>query len=500
MHVHQSRRLHGHSLRWRDLSWRRRIILLFTIFIIIVGAVLLVLYLLGTIQSTWIGIISISFTAFGVVIASFQWLYPVDPDTSRITSYHGIIGKYPSINPNQIIWRERIVQEVYERLINPNISAIVLRGLNGVGTTTLASLICHYAEEQYSSGLGPFIDKALWFYIDATTTFPDLAEELSLNFKKPLPDLNHIASQLQAEQVFKLLDDSKTRRLIVLDFKNPLDKQTKDALADRPGFKEFFKILNSQPCSCRVLVTSRPWSAGSIKDVPDYVQEYNVRGLNEAEGIELLEKYNVEGADNELRSVVKLCSGHPGAIIILTNLLNEDPEHSMSLTTFLGNRAFIQGWMQEVASEYHLHIYNSLEDIQRELLFAFSFYRKPVPIAAVEGLITERLSEESILVALRKLIKHCLFQFLDEKDHYCLHPCIADYAQDHFGNTLNLKRVHIKASIYYQGVVRSHHLGQELESQDIELLKEAIWHLLQADQHTIANKLVEEYKILKYLL
>jgi hypothetical protein len=93
-----------------------------------------------------------------------------------------------------------------------------------------------------------------------------------MNLKKSLPDLSHIASQYQAEQLFKHINTSTMRRLIVLDFKNPLDQQTRDALADRPDFKEFLRILNSHPCHCRFLLTSRPWSS-DISSRSDYIQE-----------------------------------------------------------------------------------------------------------------------------------------------------------------------------------------------------------------------------------
>src|SRR5579864_176 len=155
IHVHPPIRPHGQIHRWRQLSRRRRLFLIFTNFLIVVGAAFIVLYIRGVIQDTWIGFVSIIFTALSALSTSLQWLYPVDPSITPIGPFMGIIGEYPSIDPNLIIWRERTVREVYEQLIDHNISAIMLRGINGIGTSTLAGLVCHYAEDQRLAGVGP---------------------------------------------------------------------------------------------------------------------------------------------------------------------------------------------------------------------------------------------------------------------------------------------------------------------------------------------------------
>jgi NB-ARC domain len=488
--------------RWiKRSSWRRLIFVSIALFFLVAGAIIWILNTQQFIPGPWATVLSIIFVVIGVVLSSLQWLFPLVPIVSSRTSSYSI-GQSPQFDADLTIRRERCIQEVYEQLIDSDISAIVLRGLNGVGKSTLASLILHYAERQRLARVGPFNHKALWFYIDANTTIADLAEELSMILKKPLPVLSVLAPQHQAEQLFQHLNTSKMKRLIVLDFKNPLDKQIRDALADRPGFKEFLRILNSQSCYFRILLTSRPWSIESMGDMPVYIKEYSVRNLNESEGTELLRKYNIAGTDEELHSVIELCGGHAGALSLLINSLYTG---NISLTTFIEGNTFVQLWMEEVANHYHQYIYEGLNPIQRELLFAFSVYRKPVPIEAVEAIITVQAKRENLQIALLKLIRQDLFLDLDEKNHYQLHAVVANYVQRHLGDTNNqtdpakLQLAHSKAAYYYLKTAK-YYLSLGQHSRRIELLVEAAWHLFQAKMDQEAYDLIRQEDLLKNLL
>src|SRR5947208_17104200 len=50
---------------------------------------------------------------------------------------------------------QKVVREIYNQLINSNTSAIILRGLNGIGASTVAKLVCSYAENQRLRGTAP---------------------------------------------------------------------------------------------------------------------------------------------------------------------------------------------------------------------------------------------------------------------------------------------------------------------------------------------------------
>ncbi len=89
-----------------------------------------------------------------------------------------------------------------------------------------------------------------------------------------------------------------------------------------------------------------------------------------------------------------------------------------------------------------------------------------------------------------------------------MHPIVADYVYSIFndasttgGNALDLKTAHMKAAQYYQSTVRKHsRFGQPKRKSDEEMLTEAVWHLLKADQGQDAYTLVQQAKLLEHLM
>jgi len=171
----------------RHLQERRILIASIAALFLIGGAVLWILSSQGILQGTLSGLLPIIFTVMGVFIGLFQWLFPVPagppqqlPDTPAPTpqiivhipptpaspepisstptvvktTYRGIVGVPPPTDSRTIQQRQRMVQATYARLIQPEISALALTGIGGVGKSTLAALIYRYAEEQRSRGNG----------------------------------------------------------------------------------------------------------------------------------------------------------------------------------------------------------------------------------------------------------------------------------------------------------------------------------------------------------
>src|SRR5438876_908987 len=321
----------------RHLQERRILIASIAALFLIGGAVLWILSSQGILQGTLSGLLPIIFTVMGVFIGLFQWLFPVPagppqqlPDapapTPQIivhipptpaspepisstptvvkTTYRGIVGVPPPTDSRTIQQRQRMVQATYARLIQPEIAALALTGIGGVGKSTLAALIYRYAEEQRSRGNGPFGAEALWLHVDSSVTMVDLAGNLFEALGKPLPDFTSLSLRNQAQALLHALDTTENARLIIFDqFEDLLDWQTGHALVDRPGVGEWIDALNSQPCTCRMLLTTRLLPKGTREYPPTYLQEYPVKGLETCEGVELLQKLGVEASWQELQTV-----------------------------------------------------------------------------------------------------------------------------------------------------------------------------------------------------
>src|SRR5712692_357926 len=412
------------------------------------------------------------------------------PSTSR-----GIVGFPPPTDPKTIQQRESVVEDVYGRLTQLDISAIVLTGIGGVGKSTLAALFSRYAQEQHYNGSGPFTAEPLWLTIDPAVTFADIAGNICGALEKPIPDFGNLALQNQAAALFNALKTADKARLVILDqFENLLDGQTGHPLADRPGVGEWIDVLNSQKLEqsgCRVLLTSRPRPKGTREYPPTCMEEYSVAGLKISEGTALLRNQGVNGTDAALRTAVEHCDGHAYALVLLATLSRD---YSMGLTTILTDPTF---WKGDIAANLLDHIYTQLSEVQRELLRAFSLYREPVPLEAAQALIT-RTPKAKIPPVLKTLRTQQLIQAPGE-GRYQLHAIVADYARDHFveddeqANRQTLNAAHAKAAQYYlqQAKTSCPPRDRRRHVSDVQPLIEAAWQLWQAEQWRETYDLVQ---------
>ena len=215
--------------------------------------------------------------------------------------------------------------------------------------------------------------------------------------------------------------------------------------------------------------------------------------------------YGIEATSDELGEVIHMCDGHVGALNLLILMLHD---RHINLETFIGDQALIQIWIRDIASNFLEHIFQRLDPVQRKLVLAFSIYRKPVPLEATQALIQDDVKRVDLLIALLKLNKLHLLRTLHEKDTYQLHPIIADYVYSTFndasitgGFALDLKTAHMKAAQYYQSTVKKNSLfGRPKLKSDLEMLTEAVWHFLKADQDQEAYTLFQQAKLLEHVI
>jgi len=524
--------------------WLRWVILIIILTLI---AIAIILWALSS-KNPLLSIIPIIIPVIGIIIALFQWLFPVSsssgapehhhlpsntpqlataspsapppsiqpiivhvPATQQLppisqekAAYRGIVGFPPLTDSRTIQQREKLVKEIYTQLLSPDITAIVLTGIGGVGKSTLAALIHRYAEEQRRLGRGPFTAEALWLRIDPAVTMTDLVGTIFDALHKPPLDMDSLTPQNLAVALFNALNTTEAPRLLILDqFENLLDTQTGYALPDSAGVGELLDALNSQPCRCRILLTSRLWPQGTREYPPTYMQEYYTRGLEIAEGIELLHKQGVgqEATEAELRTAVERCDGHAFALTLLASFLRRN--RSLSLKTLFSNPAYAQLWTGDIARNLLNFIYTQqLTAVQRKLLLAFSIYREPVPLDAANSLLdfNAELPETQTLPALDGLLRQHLLQATGE-GRYQLHAIVADYAHGHFiaGNTL--QSAHARAAQYYLQQAKQHcpPLEQRRRISDVQPLIEAIWQQCQAQQWQQAYDLLEQEDIYRSL-
>lgn len=405
----------------------------------------------------------------------------------------------PSTHVKQIQQRAEVVRDIYELLVQPTLSAVILTGIAGVGKSTLAALVYQYAEKQRQAQVGPFVTPAIWCRVNPAMTMTAFASILLEALGSTSSGIENLSPNSQALALFAALQSIPTPCLIVIDqFEELIATKPDAAFADNAGFDVWLEAINSAACACRILLTSRLWPQGNSIYRPICMREYIVAGLQVSEGIELLQKEGVEATEQELQMAVQLCSGHPFSLLLLASLTHR---HKLKLQDILHNPLYLQFWHGEIA-EGLLDAINKryLNDVQRQLLRAFSIYREPVPLDAALSLTNfpqEVWTPRMLRTTLHALLSLHLLQALGE-GRYQPHAIIVDYAWEHFNahveqtNQQALCIAHSRAARYYQQVATSSSSGERKRLRDLHPLIEAVWHLCAAGEWQEAYTVMEQ--------
>ena len=404
--------------------------------------------------------------------------------------YQNIEGFPPPTSPGTIQQRESAVRTIYVRLLQADTTAVVLTGIGGVGKSTLAALVYRYALERAQAGESPFTAPPLWLTVNESVTITDIVGTLLEALGKSLPDLGKLNPHSQVMTLFHALNAENSIRMIILDqFENVLDWQTGYPLLDRLGVGEWLDMLNSQPCSWKFLLTSRPWPRGTREYPSASMHEYSVAGLEVTEGVELLRKQGIrveQATDAQLQTSVATCGGHAFALTLLASLFSRN--RSLNFALLFENPLYTQLWHGDIAKNLLDYIYRQqLDAVQREVLFAFSIYRESAPLEACVALTNVNAENEKarILSALRALLTQHLLQTPGDA-LYQLHMIVAHYVRERgrderIGQALH--SAHARAANYYLDQLAASSLFREQRRgmSDVQPLIEAVWHLCQAE-------------------
>jgi tetratricopeptide (TPR) repeat protein/transcriptional regulator with XRE-family HTH domain len=425
---------------------------------------------------------------------------------THVAVYQGIYSFPPPTHPATIQQREQDVHAIYMKLIQPDVSAVVLTGIGGVGKSTLAALVYRFVLEHRQTDAQVFPAEPIWLTINERVTMVDVVGTLFTLLGKSPPALEELTPSSQVMALLHALNTVEHARLIVLDqFENVLDWQTGYALSERPGIGAWVDAMNSQPCACKLLLTSRMWPQGTRIYPPAYMQEYKVSGLDIAAGSELLRKQGIEikqASKAQLRKAVSRCDGHALALILLASLLRQN--RSLNLSLLFRDPLYMHLWDGNIAQELLDFMYfKHLNDIQRQILFALAIYREAVPLDAVLALVDLRSEDRGQIVhAVQALVGQCLVQAAGN-GLYNLHAVVNHSVKGKYEerNRQKIVEAHNRAAHYYlqQAVLYCPPLSQRKYVNDVELLIEAVWHMCLAERWQEAYDILHREELYQML-
>lgn len=336
------------SPRKQQLKISRRLIgFAVGIIILIFGTVLLLIGTGNVISASWSVILTAAFSVFGVLIVTLQLFFPLRPSRAPTSIpsrkrliYRNLEETPPFMESGTTLPRKEAVRNIYETLIQKDITTVVLTGVPGVGKTWLAALVSSYAEKQRQVGNGPFNTEVLWLKVNQDVTMIDLAGTILEAQGQYRPELDTFTPEKQAEALFDVLNTTDKARLIVLDAFELLLNEQGYVREDRSGISEWIDLINTRPCICRILITSRRGPLGTFTKRSAF-REICSEGLTPPEGIELLRKQGIRATEGELHNA----ADNP---LLLTQIASLVRERSLSLETlFDSSKKVVTQTLQE---------------------------------------------------------------------------------------------------------------------------------------------------------
>lgn len=244
-------------------------------------------------------------------------------------------------------------------------------GVAGIGKSTLATLYYHRFRDHYT--------QVYWRDLSKDPLISGLVHAFADILGEHFDPREVPNEENQALLLVGWLRKLPEPYLIVLDDCEIVLNEEGNA---QPGWETLFE--QDSLGKCKLLLTSRQ----HIKAGRKRVHNYQIEGLNLADGLALLHEWGLVDVDEELlKQAVTKSSGHPLALILLAQLVVED---HLVLTDLLAERRL---WEKEVAHNLLDEVYKRLSERQKLLIRYVSLYdrppyfRRPVSPSDVAGML-----------------------------------------------------------------------------------------------------------------
>ncbi|MCA2618359.1 MAG: tetratricopeptide repeat protein, partial [Microcystis sp. M110S1] len=350
--------------------------------------------------------------------------------------------------------REEEITKIKQWFNNKNVAMIGIKGVGGIGKSTLASKIF---EEKIT--LAPSLEddedlfpKRFWWEAGNPGGFSGLARQVLREFGYPVPEKE---TQLQEALIRQL---QRHRHLIIID--NLESLLGEDGSWNNEFYQQFFTAWIEKGDTSKIIVTTRekPKTRG-------FNHWIELKGLKPPEGAQLLAESQITG---DIENFSRRVDGHPLLLRLVADLLLAEFPQNPSLERLadlgLGNLSQLLSDPQVMGSHRQETVgialvldasFQRLSQRQQELFTKTSIYRRefdsPAAKAVMDNYPESALSE--ITADLRELQRRSLLEEKEENRQriFSFQPLVWEYAQYKAGDQ---RELHQKAIAYYLSIAQ----------------------------------------------
>ncbi len=426
------------------LPWKRIVLALIGISLIII---------IGTLNIQ----ASVILTILGVLLALFQWLFPLHPHahssppvpsplppqqsslekeiipsslqslqvqsnvdllpTPASSSRHIDWGEAPE--SEQFYGREKELVKLKQWLLDDHCRLVAILGMGGMGKTSLAATMVDQVQEHY--------DCVFWRSLHNAPLLESILQEC----------IQFVSDQqrtiLPAEldrQITLLIEYLRTRRcLLVLDNVESILQGRSQVSHYREGYEGYGRLLQrigeSRHQSC-LLVTSRekPQEVALLEGEAAATRSYHLVGLPPADGREILNDKGLQGTEHTWEALITHYGGNPLALKLVGQVIRE--VFGGSITTFLKDGEVFFRDIRDVLEQQ----VERLSALEEEIIYWLAIEREAISLDDLQDNIVHSVSKGELQEALRSLRRRHLIEA--SATGFTIHPVIMEYLTNRF--------------------------------------------------------------------
>jgi tetratricopeptide (TPR) repeat protein len=350
--------------------------------------------------------------------------------------------------------RKEEITQIKQLFNDKNVAMIGIKGVGGIGKSTLASKI--FKEEiPLDPSLGDDEDlfpKRFWWEAGNLGGFSGLARQLLTEFGYPVPEKE---IDLQEALIRQL---QRHRHLIIID--NLESLLGEDGSWNNEFYQQFFTAWIEKGDTSKIIVTTRE------KPKPmGFNRWIELKGLKPPEGAQLLAESQITG---DLENFSRRVDGHPLLLRLVADLLLAEFPQNPSLERLadlgLGNLSQLLSDPQVVGSHRQETVgialvldasFQRLSQRQQELFTKTSIYRREFDSPAAKAVMDNypEIALSEITADLRELQRRSLLEEKEENRQriFSFQPLVWEYAQYKAGDQ---RELHQKAIAYYLSIAQ----------------------------------------------
>ena len=203
----------------------------------------------------------------------------------------------------------------------------------------------------------------------------------------------------------------------------------KDSARFRPSEKAS-KSASTEQSSCLIL-TSREKPRELLVEVFDRaVKLYTLQGLADVDAIAVIKKFHLQGTAADRREFVRRYSGHPMALLLAANTVQD--VFSGSIQNFLAQDISVFDDLRSVLKDQ----FKRLPLVEKEAIYWLAINHKPCSLEELKADIVHKDHKANLLYTLRSLGRRSLIKVIRYQGYggvqYSLHPVVLEYVLDRF--------------------------------------------------------------------